>query len=256
MFFGGFPEILTVDAGGCGKGGSDDLLRDFEGGAGVADFVDDEDVFAVEAGRGLHDLGGIFMVDAVREIEGADAGESIGWKMLEVEILDFGGLDFAGSVLEFAVGIDRQAAEAKPVQAVNAEIGMLGAFPVGEVGPKGVHEPADGASGFVKVDDMVWWRKFMVSGVFRGGAVDGGDELGGVGNVSADGFVDAPVVFGVVTPVLVEITLVRKNRVVGGIDAETVGGSFGDFGVGECDLGEVGERAFEVALLVVGVGLG
>lgn len=42
----------------------------------------------------------------------------------------------------------------------------------------------------------------------------------------AEGFVDIPIVFAVVSPAIAELVLFGKNRVGFGIDAKTIGGLF------------------------------
>lgn len=85
------PEIGAADFPDCGEGGFDEVGGDFGGGTGASDFIDDEDVFAIEGGGRGHNAIDIFVVDTSLYIEGAEAGEIAGVEIFDVEIGGGGG---------------------------------------------------------------------------------------------------------------------------------------------------------------------
>lgn len=66
---------------------------------------------------------------------------------------------------------------------VDVEIRMSWARSIGEIRPKNVGEPANWASGFVEIDDVVGLMEFRMTVVFGGSTVEGGDEIGSVSDV-------------------------------------------------------------------------
>lgn len=149
----GFPKPNGVDGFGFGDGSSKKLLGDFESGAGVFDFVDDKDTLAVEFGWGVHDGFRIFGSDAFREIEGTDAGNVNGRNVFNMEIATSGGtIVIVIALVEVAARGDFGVSTGKPVKTIDIKVRVCGAFLGREIIPKSIDEPADGASGFVKVD--------------------------------------------------------------------------------------------------------
>lgn len=227
------PEVSATHTGGFGEGLADEPLGDVKGGTRIFDFVNNEDVFAVESGRSLADGINIFVVDTPLYIQGAKARKIGRW--------DIGGLEVAESLaalrtirgFNIAIGTDGGAAATEPRLAVDVEVRMNWAWSVGEIRPKNIGEPADGTSGFVEIDDVVRLVELRVIVVFGGSTVEGGDEIGSVGDIGAESFVDIPVMASVVAPMFVKFVLALKDGVVSRVGVETFGGceSFWTLGI-------------------------
>lgn len=211
----------------------DEPLGDVESGAGIFDFVDNEDVFAVETRGSLENSVDVFASDAARDVERTNAGKIGGRDVFSVEVTERLATRGAIGRFEIAVRINGGATTAEPGLAVDVEIRMGGALLVGEIGPESIDEPADGAGGFVEINDMVRFFEFGRIFVFGRSAVEGGDEVGSVGNVVTESFVDVPVVASVVPPARVELVLFLENWVFCGVDTEAVGGkrTLGSLGI-------------------------
>lgn len=121
------------------------------------------------------------------------------------------------------IEVENDAAAAEPGLTVDVEIGTGGAFSVGEGGPESVNEPADGASGFVEINNVIGDGELGIFGIFGRGAVESGDEISGLSDVTTESFVDVLIMRSVVAPATVEFVLMRENGVIGGVDTEAVG---------------------------------
>ncbi len=146
------------------------------------------------------------------------------------------------------------AGDFKPALAIYGNEGLVRAFGAirGEIVPESVDQPSGGTTGFVQIDDVV----IRLLGVFSfSGAGNSSDEVCGVADVAAEGFVEVFVLHfhGVgrlvmASAVKIADLLFAKKGVVFWADAEIFGDFFGRVGL---FLQEFGDGMAEVLLELV-----
>lgn len=161
----------------------------------------------------MHDTIDVFVVDTSLYIKGADAGKIVWRYIIDIEVVGTVAVRGAVGIAGIAISVNFDATTTKPGEAVDVHIGMFGAFLGGEIVPKGINEPADRASGFVEIDNMIRFDEFGIVFIFHGRAVEGGNEVGRVSNILAKSFVNVPVIPAVIAPTVAKLVLSGEEGV-------------------------------------------